>query len=163
MIVNAVLSGFFRPILELGVTLVNARSIAAARGIEVEETRSERARNYTSLISVKLRTDGAGRWVEGVVFEKTTPRLVRVDGIAIEAPLAGTMIVMCNDDTPGVIGNIGTILGRHGVNIANFALGREGDRAVGVVIVDETSPIQETVLEELRSVKAIRETRVVRV
>ena len=147
MIVNAVLSGFFRPILELGVTLVNARSIAASRGIEVEETRSERARNYTSLISVKLRTDGAGRWVEGVVFEKTTPRLVRVDGIAVEAPLAGTMIVMCNDDTPGVIGNIGTILGRHNVNIANFALGRDGDRAVGVVIVDEPAPIQESVLE----------------
>jgi D-3-phosphoglycerate dehydrogenase / 2-oxoglutarate reductase len=163
MIVNAVLAGFFRPILESGVTLVNARSIAASRGLEVEESRSERARNYTSLISVRLRTEGPGRWVEGAVFERTTPRLVLVDGIAVEAPLEGTMIVMCNDDTPGVIGHIGTILGKHGVNIANFALGREGDRAVGVVIVDETAPIMPAVLDELRSVKAIREVRVVRV
>jgi D-3-phosphoglycerate dehydrogenase len=90
-------------------------------------------------------------------FHERAVRFDRLDGVE------RAEIVMCNDDTPGVIGNIGTILGRHGVNIANFALGREGDRAVGVVIVDETSPIQETVLEELRSVKAIRETRVVRV
>jgi D-3-phosphoglycerate dehydrogenase len=163
MIVNAVLAGYFRPILESGVTLVNARSVAAARGLEVEESRSERARNYTSLISVRLLTDGPSRWVEGAVFERTTPRLVMVDGIAVEAPLEGTMIVMCNDDTPGVIGQIGTILGRHDVNIANFALGRDGDRAVGVVIVDETVPTPAAVLDELRNVKAIREARLVRV
>jgi D-3-phosphoglycerate dehydrogenase len=163
MIVNAVLAGFFKPILEYGVTLVNARSIAAERGLLVEETRSDRPRNYTSLISVKLQSEGGERWVEGAVFERTTPRLVLVDGIAVEAPLAGTMIVMCNDDTPGVIGHIGTILGKHGVNIANFALGREGDRAVGVVIVDETAPTPAAVLDELRSVKAIRDARIVRV
>jgi D-3-phosphoglycerate dehydrogenase len=62
-----------------------------------------------------------------------------------------------------VIGDVGTILGRHGVNIANFALGREGDRAVGVVIVDETAPIPDDVLRELRKVKAVREARIVRV
>jgi D-3-phosphoglycerate dehydrogenase len=163
MIVNAVLAGLFRSILEAGVTLVNARAIAAARGLDVDESRSERPRNYTSLVAVKLRSDQGERWVEGAVFERTTPRLVLVDGIAVEAPLEGTMIVMCNDDTPGVIGHIGTILGKHGVNIANFALGREGDRAVGVVIVDETEPIPAAVLDELRSVKAIREARIVRV
>jgi D-3-phosphoglycerate dehydrogenase len=163
MIVNAVLAGLLRPILESGVTLVNARSIAASRGLEVEESRSERPRNYTSLISVKLRSEQGDRWVEGAVFERTTPRLVLVDGIAVEAPLEGTMIVMCNDDTPGVIGKIGTILGKHGVNIANFALGREADRAVGVVIVDETEPIPAAVLDELRGVSAIREARIVRV
>jgi D-3-phosphoglycerate dehydrogenase len=72
--------------------------------------------------------------------------------------------VICNDDQPGVIGQIGTILGRHHVNIANFALGRdEGTRAVGVVIVDETSPIPDRVLEELKQVPGIREARIVRV
>ena len=163
MLLNAVLAGFFRPILSSGVTLVNARTVAAQRGLEVVESRSTRHRNYTSLISVKLETSGRGRWVEGVVFEHTSPRLALVDGIAVEAPLEGTMIVMCNTDQPGVIGDVGTVLGRHGVNIANFALGREGDRAVGVVIVDETSPIPDAVLAELRTVKAVREARLVRV
>jgi D-3-phosphoglycerate dehydrogenase len=163
MIVNAVLAGLFKPILSSGVTMVNAPAVAAERGIEVVESRSSRARNYTSLISVKLHTNDGERWVEGAVFERTLPRLVLVDGIGVETPLAGTMIVIRNNDQPGVIGEIGTILGRHGVNIANFALGREGHNAIGVVRVDETSPIPDVVLEDLRKVKAIREVRLVRV
>ena len=81
----------------------------------------------------------------------------------MEAPLEGTMIVIRNNDQPGVIGEIGTMLGRHRVNIANFALGREGASAIGVVIVDEPSPIPVAVLDDLRKVKAIREARIVRV
>ena len=163
MIVNAVLVGLFKPILSSGVTLVNARSVANDRGIEIVESRSSRARNYTSLLSVKLHTSEGERWVEGAVFEKTSPRVVLVDGVAVEAPLEGTMIVISNNDQPGVIGDVGTILGRHGLNIANFALGREGHRAVGVVNVDETSPIPDAVLDDLKKVKAIREARIVRV
>jgi D-3-phosphoglycerate dehydrogenase len=75
------------------------------------------------------------------------------------------MIVLCNSDQPGVIGDVGTILGQHGVNIGTFALGRDGDRAVGVVIVDEPpdKPVPEVVLDELRRLKTIREARLVRV
>jgi D-3-phosphoglycerate dehydrogenase len=165
MIANAVLVGLFKPILEIGITPVNARQIAADRGMEVVESRSSRPRNYTSLLSVKLHTNAGERWVEGAVFERTSPRLVLVDGIGVEAPLEGTMIVIRNNDQPGVIGEVGTILGRHGVNIANFALGRETARgnAIGVVIVDETSPIPEAVLRDLRKVPAIDEARIVRV
>jgi D-3-phosphoglycerate dehydrogenase len=163
MIVNAVLVGLFKPILSSGVTMVNARNVAADRGIEVIESRSSRPRNYTALLSLKLHTSDGDRWVEGAVFERTSPRLVLVDGINVEAPLEGTMIVIRNNDQPGVIGDVGTILGRHGVNIANFALGREGKNAIGVVIVDETSPIPDAVLADLRKVNAIREARIVRV
>jgi D-3-phosphoglycerate dehydrogenase / 2-oxoglutarate reductase len=163
MIVSAVLVGLFKPILSSGVTMVNARSVAAERGLEIVESRSSRPRNYTSLISAKLHTSDGEKWVEGAVFERTSPRLVLVDGIGVEAPLEGTMIVIRNNDQPGVIGEVGTILGKHGVNIANFALGREGKNAVGVVIVDETAPISDAVLADLRKVKAIREARIVRV
>ena len=163
MIVNAVLVGLFKPILETGVTPVNARSVAKDRGIEIVESRSSRPRNYTSLISVKLHTGDGEKWVEGAVFERTVPRLVLLDGIGIEAPLEGTMIVIRNNDQPGVIGEIGSILGRHGVNIANFALGREGKNAVGVVIVDEPPPVPDAALRELLKVPGIREARIVRV
>ena len=74
-------------------------------------------------------TDAGDRWVEGTVFEPNSPRLVSVRGVDVEAPLAGTMLIIANDDQPGVIGEVGTILGRHGVNIANFALGRGDDAA----------------------------------
>jgi D-3-phosphoglycerate dehydrogenase len=163
VIVNAVLVGVFTPILSSGVTLVNARSVAADRGIEVVESRSSRTRNYTNLLSVKLHTSEGEHWVEGAVFERTSPRLVQINGIGVEAPLEGAMIVVRNNDQPGVIGEIGTILGRHGVNIANFALGREGTNAIGVVIVDETSPIPESVLDDLRKVTAVTDARIVRV
>ena len=165
MIANAVLTGLFKPILSSGVTLVNARSVASERGIEVIESRSTRTRDYTSLISVKVQSDGEDHLVEGAVFQRSVPRIVLVDGVAVEAPLEGTMIVLRNSDQPGVIGDVGTILGRHGVNIATFALGRDGDRAVGVVIVDEPTdrPVPEVVLEELRRLPTIREARIVRV
>jgi D-3-phosphoglycerate dehydrogenase len=163
VIVNAVLVGVFTPILSSGVTLVNARNVAADRGIEIVESRSNRTRNYTNLLSVKLHTSEGEHWVEGAVFERTSPRLVQINGIGVEAPLEGAMIVVRNNDQPGVIGEIGTILGRHGVNIANFALGREGTNAIGVVIVDETSPIPESVLDDLRKVTAVTDARIVRV
>ena len=162
MIANAVLVGLFKPMLEAGVTPVNARNVAHERGIEIIESRSTRSRNYTSLLSVKLHTPDGERWVEGAVFERTIPRLVVLDGISVEAPLEGTMIVLRNTDQPGVIGAIGTILGRHNVNIANFALGRQGDSAVGVVIVDAPS-VADAVLDEIRNVKGVREVRLVRV
>jgi D-3-phosphoglycerate dehydrogenase len=161
MIANSVLVGLFKPMLEAGVTPVNARNVAHERGIEIIESRSTRSRNYTSLLSVKLHTPDGERWVEGAVFERTLPRLVLLDGISVEAPLEGTMIVIRNTDQPGVIGAIGTILGRHNVNIANFALGRQADSAVGVVIVDAAS-VADAVLDEIRRVKGIREVRGVR-
>jgi len=162
MIANAVLVGLFKPMLEAGVTPVNARNVAHERGIEIIESRSTRSRNYTSLLSVKLHTPDGERWVEGAVFERTSPRLVLLDDISVEAPLEGTMIVIHNTDQPGVIGAVGTILGRHNVNIANFALGRQGDSAVGVVIVD-TPTVADRVLDEIRGVKGVREVRLVRV
>jgi D-3-phosphoglycerate dehydrogenase len=117
-------------------------------------------------VSVKLHTDAGERWVEGTVFEPNSPRLVSVRGVEVEAPLGGTMLIIANDDQPGVIGEVGTILGRHRINIANFALGR-GDRgAIGVVDVDEEAGAPralETALEELRRVPAIREAWIVRV
>jgi D-3-phosphoglycerate dehydrogenase len=160
---NAILTGVFKPLLSSGITVINAAHAAAERGIEVVESHTTRARNYPSLISVRLRGSQGERWVEGALFEQATPRLVLLDGVTVEALLEGTLIVTCNNDRPGVIGAVGTILGRHGINIAQFALGRDGDRAMGIVTVDETSPIQDDVLDELRQVKAIREVRLVRI
>jgi D-3-phosphoglycerate dehydrogenase len=163
VIVNQILAGLFKPMLSTGVTVVNARNVAAEHGIEIVESRSTRPRNYTSLISLKIRTARGERWVEGAVFENGSPRLVLVDGIVVEAPLEGTMFVITNRDQPGVIGRVGTILGKHNVNIANFALGRNQGHAVGVVIVDEDEPIPEAVLNELRQVSEIQDVRLVRI
>jgi D-3-phosphoglycerate dehydrogenase len=157
-------AGALRPILSGGVSIVNARSAARERGIDIVESRSSRARHFTSLLSIKLHTDAGERWVEGTVFEPDSLRLVSVGGIDVEAPLGGAMLIVRNDDQPGVIGEVGTILGRHGVNIASFALGRGEDGAIGVVNVDEEtgSTALDAAVAEIRRVAAIKEAWVVR-
>jgi D-3-phosphoglycerate dehydrogenase len=158
-------AGVLRPILSSGVSIVNARAAAGQRGIDIIESRSSRARHFTSLVSIKLHTDAGDRWVEGTVFAPNSLRLVSVQGVNVEAPLGGTMLIIENDDQPGVIGDVGTILGRHGVNIANFALGRSDTCAIGVVNVDEPDNGQRVLdqaVEEIRRARAIRQAWIIR-
>ena len=165
---SAVLVGLLGAMLSSDVTPVNARVVAAGRGIELIESRSSRPRNFTSLISVKLHTSAGERWVEGTAFDNGSLRLVLVNGVAVEAPLEGTLLIIGNRDQPGVIGEVGSLLGRHRVNIANFALGRGPEGAVGVVNVDEAAGeaapgiITDDVLSEIRAVAAVRTAWLVR-
>ena len=168
MLVGSTLVGLFGEMLSEAVTLVNARSVAERRGLEIVESRSSRARNFTSLISLKLHADGREYWAEGAVFEPDQPRLVRLDGVEVEVPLdAGVLIVIRNDDRPGVIGEVGTILGRHGINIATFALGRNDAGAIGVVRVGTQGTaapgpeVSEAVLDEIRNATAVQSARMV--
>lgn len=166
LIASAVLVGFFKPILSNGVTLVNARSVATARGIEVVESRSTRTRSFTSLLSIKVKTNEEERWIEAALFEPASARLVLLDGVAVEAPLDGTLVVIANRDQPGVIGDVGTILGRHGVNIATFALGRSTAGAVGVVNVDERSSKEggsiDAAMRDICALTAVKNAKIVR-
>jgi len=143
------------------VTAVNARAVASERGIEVVESRSTRPRDYMHVISVRLRSGSRERWIEGIVVEPSGPRLASLDGVPIEAPLSGTLIVMANDDRPGVIGGVGTTLGRHDINIASFALGRNDSGAAGVISVDSTSGLDAAV-KEIRGLPPVREAVVVK-
>ena len=137
--------------------------MAENRGIEIIESQSSRQRNFTRLLSVKLHTSEGEHWVEGALFDRSMPRLVLVNGAAVEAPLDGAMIVLSNTDQPGVIGDVGTILGKYGVNIATFALGRSKEQAVGVVNIDEGQTPSEEALSEIQSLAAVKEVRLVRV
>jgi D-3-phosphoglycerate dehydrogenase len=165
IIASSAAAGVLRPILSSGVSIVNARACAAERGIDIVESRSSRARHYTSLVSIKLQTDTGERWAEGTVFEPASLRLVSIRGVEVEAPLAGTMLIIANDDRPGVIGEVGTILGRHNINIASFALGRGDAGAIGVVNVDEDAEgaaALDGAVDEIRRAPAVREVWVVR-
>ena len=164
LIVSAAVNGLLRPMLSSNVTIVNARDVAKERGIEIVESHSSRARNFSNIISVKVHTSEGERWLEGTVFEPARPRLTLLDGIEVEAPLEGTLLVVKNADKPGVIGQIGSILGKHSVNIANFALGRDDAGAVGVVKLDATPEDAglAAALPEIRAASAVKEARVAR-
>jgi len=162
---NAGIAGVLSRSVSTRVNLVNAISIAEQRGWNVSE-RLERRDGHIDSIELQLETDRGVTSVEGaVVLGK--PRLTQVDGIFCEAALEGFLIFMKNQDVPGVIGHVGTVLGRNALNIANFSLGRrdapaapgEPREAVAVVSTDELVP--ENVLAQLRENPAVRFARAV--
>lgn len=163
LICSSIVVGVLSPILTERVTLVNALETAAERNIQIVESRSSEQRSYSNLISVKLKTDQGEKWAEGTVLHHNRLHVVSLDGIDVDAPLAGNMLILRNNDTPGVIGRVGTILGNNGINIANFALGRseETREAVGVVNLDSALPL--SVLEELRASPQVLEAHIIRV
>jgi D-3-phosphoglycerate dehydrogenase len=166
ILASSATAGVLRPILSGGVSIVNARAAARERNIEIIESRSARPRHFTSLVSLKLHTSDGERWAEGTVFAPNNPRLVSVKGVNVEAPLSGTLLIICNDDQPGVIGEVGTILGKQKVNIASFALGRnDSGGAVGVVNVDEDASAPgalDKATEAIKGIAAVRDVFLVR-
>jgi D-3-phosphoglycerate dehydrogenase len=140
---DAALTGVFEAIGVSDVTVINARRTASDRGVEVIESQSSRPHRYGDAISLKLHLSAEGPpgdiWIEGTAIGGGPPRLIRVGGVVLDAPLSGSIIVIENDDQPGVVGAVGTALGGHGVNIATFSLGRAGGSAVGVVNVESPS------------------------
>ena len=152
---------------------INAAAIAAERGIRIQEDKKETvsggAGSVLKLVLHSSEGDAAG---SATVLHGVSPRLLTLDGIDIEAPLHGTLAVIRNHDVPGVIGRIGTILGEHGLNIANFALGRAATparsqrvpqgQALAVVQIDAQSTQQASAaVDALRRVEAIASARVV--
>ena len=158
-----VVASLLRPIVSGGASFVNARMLARERGLSVVESRSSRPRDYASLLSVQIRTDAGDHAVEGTVFEPGSLRLIALDGVSVEAPISGTLLLLANDDQPGVIGEVGTILGKNGVNIAQFALGRRDHTAVAVVNIDDPGGgALDRAVEQIRRLPAIKEAKVVR-
>ncbi len=151
----AVMRGFLSYFLKEDVNMINAPSIAKERGIELQETQISTAHDFASLVRVEIITDSEERVIEGTIFGKNDSRVVRVDDYIIEAVPKGNMLVISNQDAPGVIGHLGTVLGSHKINIAGFHLSRitESGRALSLISVD--SPIEDKVLEELRKLKNI--------
>lgn len=164
LIRNAAIAGLLEG--SENVNRINAAAVAQERGIRVHEEKQESHRGgAATVLTIELHTSAGSSRASATVIHGEQPRLLEFDGIDVEAPLEGTLIVCRNIDVPGVIGRIGTILGEHGVNIANFALGREraGNqpvKAVSVVQVD--TPVPAKVLEVLHTMEAMLEARLVK-
>ena len=163
---SAVLSGILNCVLSEKVNLVNASAAAAERGLIVEETTRRRERGYPNTLEVAVADGGSvgELTVEGTVVSDGSPRILSLDGIGLEAPLEGTLLLTRNRDVPGVIGKIGTALGNLGVNIATFALGRRspvhGAEAVAMVRLDGV--VDESVAQHIRAIPSITEARLIR-
>jgi len=138
LLARAVLTGLLGPVMAGPVNLVNARLVAAERGVEVRIERESEASGYKSVLRVTTQTRDGQKIIAGTVFDGQ-PRVVRLRDLDVEFVPEGYILVLSYEDRPGMVGRIGSTLGRQNVNIASMHVGRKSKRgrAIVVLILDE--------------------------
>ncbi|MBN1828183.1 MAG: phosphoglycerate dehydrogenase [Deltaproteobacteria bacterium] len=154
----AVIKGLLSPILHDSVNYVNAPIIARERGIKVIESKSSERKDYRSMIGLTIRTNKEESFAAGAVFGREEYRIVRVNKFSLDVVPEGHLIVIYNQDKPGVIGNIGVTMGNHGINIARLHLGREQVDGIALVVLSTDSSLSDTVVAKLRELPHVIST-----
>ncbi|MFH0738518.1 MAG: phosphoglycerate dehydrogenase [Candidatus Omnitrophota bacterium] len=158
----ALVKGLLSPILQDTVNFINAVTLAKARGIKVNESRSSKEAEFSTLIELEIKTDKETRRVSGTLSSNKKPRIVKIDGYYVEASPLGEMIVIQNLDKPGIIGNLGTLLGKQNINIAAMTFGRErlGGKTISVLNVD--SPVSAEILDKIKKTENILAVKIIK-
>jgi len=150
-----VLKGLLTPIMDVAINFVNAPFLAKERGIEVIEKKSRDAKDFSSLISVRVQSAKGEREVGGAVFSGIGDRLVSIDGFRVDIVPSGYLLFISNIDKPGMVGKIGTFLGEHNINIASMDLGRikAGEKAIMVLNID--NQVSDAILQQIIKIEGI--------
>ncbi|MBI2822894.1 MAG: phosphoglycerate dehydrogenase [Acidobacteria bacterium] len=159
---SCILKGLFQAMGIEGVNMINALHEARERRILITETSSSRERGLKNLISVQLRNETQMEWVEGALLHRGNLRLVSVDGIGLDSPLGNFLLFVRNQDQPGVIGQVGTMLGNNGINIASFTLGRHEARGEAIGVVNTDSAVSPELLRKIQALAAVQYAATVR-
>ena len=158
----ALVKGMLTPILKDTVNFVNGISLLKERGIKLLESKSGQEGEFVNLIQLEIKTDKEIKSILGTLSGNKQPRIVKIDDYYLDLYPIGEMIFIRNLDKPGLIGNLGTLMAKHNINIAAMALGRNkpGDKAISVWSVDNQVgvEIQDKIkqLENIITVKVIR-------
>jgi D-3-phosphoglycerate dehydrogenase len=155
----ALLKGLLDPITDTPVNYISAPHLAMQRGISVSETRGLPTPNYANLLSCRVVWDKGERLVSGSLLGHESPHVVQIDAFRIDAQPEGIILVMESIDVPGVIGRVGTLLGGHGINIAEWRLGRiaAGGQALSFINLDAPAPSH--VLSRLMELEGVNRVR----
>jgi D-3-phosphoglycerate dehydrogenase len=152
----AVLHGLLaRALSSSVVNYVNAPAIARERGIKVVESKVSQTKGFSNMVTVRITTAKGTSVVAGVIFGQSVIRLVRINDFFLDADPEGYILMLHNQDVPGVVGSVGTALAACKINIARLELGREriGGKAISLIHVDD--PIPDDVLQRLRTLPNI--------
>jgi D-3-phosphoglycerate dehydrogenase len=158
----AVLKGFLGRLLDERINLVNSESVARSRGFEVREVRGTDTDGYAGLLTVRLRSAEAEHVIEGAVFGKGHPKIVRVDEFYVETDAKGDVLFVQNDDVPGRLAALASVIADAGVNIADYALGRHRDTGQAMNAIHLDNPLADEAVEAVRNVEGVRWARLVR-
>jgi D-3-phosphoglycerate dehydrogenase len=159
---RSIIKGMLEPVLEEGINYVNALVIARDRGIRINEEKTKEIEDFANLICVEVETDKAKSSIMGTLFTKVDPRIVKIGPFYVDVVPEGDMLVIYNQDKPGIVGHIGTILGKNKINIAgmNFGRAKPGGDAITVLNVDSALP--KDVVAGIRKGKYIKEIKAVK-
>lgn len=153
---NAILKGLLTPILKDDVNFINAHILAKERGITVTETATAETKRYVSLITVRVITTEMENSVSGTIFGKNDPRIVVINTFRLEMVPDGHLALIYNIDKPGSIGQIGTTLGKHKINIGRMQVGQEEEGDRNIIFLATDTPIPAHVFEELRNLSLVK-------
>jgi D-3-phosphoglycerate dehydrogenase len=159
----ALVKGILSPILKETVNFVNAINLAKERGIKIKEAKSSKEEEFVNSIQLEIKTDKEVKRIYGTLSSNKQPRIVKIDEYYVEMSPQGEMIVIQNWDKPGVIGNLGTLLAKHNINIATMTFGRQapGGKAVSVLNVD--SPVSLELLDKIKKTENILSVKVIKI
>jgi D-3-phosphoglycerate dehydrogenase len=141
------------------VNMVSAPLIAEERGINVSKTTQKKSGVFDAYMKLSVETESRTRTIAGTVFSDGKPRLIQIKGINLDAEIAEHMLYTTNRDVPGIIGALGETLGKHGVNIANFTLGRTraGEDAIALFSLDDAA--SDACLKDLEATGLFQQVR----
>jgi len=150
------LKGLLTPYLAEPVNVINAPVIAQQRGIEIEQITSAKVRNFANTMKVTLHTDQAKRSVTGTIFGNRYPRVISMDGYHMEMKPEGDIVIILNEDKPGVVGQYGSIFGANDINIADMTFSRKLWSGMAMVGINLDQPPCEKVVQEVRDLQFVR-------
>ncbi|MDR3256650.1 MAG: phosphoglycerate dehydrogenase [Endomicrobium sp.] len=157
----AYLQGLLSPILDIKINFVNAPVIAKERGIKIKETTIHDAQDYSGLIVAEVKTDKGKISVSGTLFSDKNPRIVNINSLNVDIVPADGKILIINDDKPGVVGNVGVVLGDNNVNIAGMNVGRKTIGGEALTIIEVDSTVSNEIIEKLSKVQGVKKVKYV--
>ncbi len=158
----ALAKGILTPILKETVNFINSLSLAKERGIKIKEVKSSKEEEFVNLIEIEIRTDREARTIAGTLSANKQPRIVKIDNYYVELSPFGDIIFIQNWDKPGIIGNVGTLLGKHKVNIAAMTFGRQQPEGRAITLLNVDSPVSQEILEKIRKTENILAVKALR-
>ncbi|WP_322894616.1 MULTISPECIES: phosphoglycerate dehydrogenase [unclassified Yoonia] len=144
------------------VNMVSAPVMAKERGVKISTTKQDQSGTFDGYVKVTVVTETRERSIAGTVFSDGKPRFIQIKGINIDAEIGAHMAYTTNNDTPGIIGLLGTILGNNDVNIANFTLGRSEAKAEAIALLYLDEPLPEAAIAELKATGKFKQVKPLR-
>ena len=151
----ALIKGLLSPIIGEGINYVNAQVLAKDRGINIKEVVTEAREDYSNLITIRAFSNQEELVITGALLGKNRPRILTINNYLIEAIPEGTLLFLCNDDRPGVIGRIATLMGSKGINIGTMHCGRDRLGGTAVILLNLDDPVPQEVIDQLQQLEHV--------